>query len=346
MPAIPDCLFGAASLEAVVAVVNDRRAKPLDPSRVLAGPDIRRPHPDRTAEGHALSANERCRLLPARDGLVAVQLARDTDDEAVPALVEAAVRRPWVSVANFVAERSAADAVRRARLLEIPSAVLGEIGADHPVARHRAGPTGRRSRHRGSFVADLSSMWAGPLCARLVGDHLGLPVVDLESPARVDPMRSSGDSFARFLHTGRDLRELPVDAGGLDASLAEAAVVVSSGRARSLDSLGLDPDAWVARTGGLWVHVSGYGRVGPLRDAPAFGDDAAIAGGLHGEDEVGPIFLGDSAADPLTGMFGGLIAADALDRGVAGVVDMSMAGCAAFLAGNGDRSQVAGVVRT
>jgi crotonobetainyl-CoA:carnitine CoA-transferase CaiB-like acyl-CoA transferase len=46
----------------------------------------------------------------------------------------------------------------------------------------------------------------------------------------------------------------------------------------------------------------------------AFGDDAAVAGGLVGRSAAGPVFCGDAIADPLTGLESVLAVADSLPR--------------------------------
>src|SRR5439155_480481 len=50
----------------------------------------------------------------------------------------------------------------------------------------------------------------------------------------------------------------------------------------------------------VWLSITGYGQ----EDARvAFGDDAAVGGGLVVEDAAGPCFCADAVADPLTGLF-------------------------------------------
>jgi crotonobetainyl-CoA:carnitine CoA-transferase CaiB-like acyl-CoA transferase len=65
----------------------------------------------------------------------------------------------------------------------------------------------------------------------------------------------------------------------------------------------------------------------------AFGDDAAVAGGLVEYDSDGPVFVGDAIADPLTGLHAAAAVADALARGGGELIEMSMAATAAGYAG-------------
>ena len=62
----------------------------------------------------------------------------------------------------------------------------------------------------------------------------------------------------------------------------------------------------------------------------AFGDDAAVAGGLVGRSAAGPVFCGDAIADPLTGLESVLAVADSLRRGGGEIVEVSMAAVAAI----------------
>ena len=57
-----------------------------------------------------------------------------------------------------------------------------------------------------------------------------------------------------------------------------------------------------ARAGRVWLRITGYGTEAGSAERVAFGDDAAVAGGLVGYDGAGPVFVGDAIADPLTGL--------------------------------------------
>ena len=351
--ALPPQLFGIGAVEPVVELVNARHPRlALDPVQVLLGPDRHRPTPIGEGNegagvgggegGDPTSVNGRCRLLRATDGWVAIQLAREDDERSVAAIVEAPVRSPWAALRDFAERTTSADFVARARLLDVPAARLGEIDTTNPVAvvQRRGADTARR-RPDGP-VADLSSMWAGPLCAKLIGDAAERPVVDVESSRRRDPLRAAGDSFARFLHGGRALESFDhttgAGIGALTQILDDASIVVTSGRRRALQSLALDPLAWVERRGGVWIHISGYGLTGPLANAPAFGDDAAVAGGLVNGTSSAPSFLHDAVADPLTGLLSCLIALAALDDAATAsgcFIDVSMSAASALVAGNG-----------
>src|SRR5690606_18738993 len=72
------------------------------------------------------SAGGASRLLRAADGWFAITLSRPDDLDAVPALIEAECVQPWDAIAAWAADKPANEIVSRARLLDLPAAVLGE----------------------------------------------------------------------------------------------------------------------------------------------------------------------------------------------------------------------------
>ena len=114
-----------------------------------------------------ISCGGATRLLPARDGWVAVCLARDDDVALVPAWLEVDPIEgdPWEVVAAVVRHRSAAEVVGRAAWLGLPVSGVSSKTADGDAVQSRR--VRERTVRRGSplLVVDLSSLWAGPLCA-------------------------------------------------------------------------------------------------------------------------------------------------------------------------------------
>jgi len=183
-------------------------------------------------------------------------------------------------------------------------------------------------------VVDLTSLWAGPLCSKLLGAALGARVVKVEDLRRPDGARQGPPAFWRSLNAGKEERHLDFGAADGRSELADllrtADVVLSAARPRVFAALGFEPGAVAAR-GGVWVSITGYGLGGPWSDRVAFGDDAAVAGGAAvaagGADD--PVFVGDAVADPLAGLAGAVVARRLVSSGRAGVVDVSMAGVVA-----------------
>ena len=132
-----------------------------------------------------VSAGGATRLLAARDGWCAVTLSRPDDIAAVPALLHAddVPADPWPALQRWAATRPVSEITERAGLLDIPAAALGEAAAAPAADPPRCGPARSARRPAGLLVADLSSMWAGPLCGHLLA-RAGATVVKVESPSR------------------------------------------------------------------------------------------------------------------------------------------------------------------
>ncbi|WP_372515351.1 CoA transferase [Mycobacterium paraense] len=276
-----------------------------------------------------VSAGGATRLLPTADGWCAITLSRPDDVAAVPALLEAdeATADPWPALTRWAATRPASAVTERAALLDVPAAALGEVAAGSPRVRHlgfRAHPRGLA----GLLVADLSSMWAGPLCGQLLARG-GATVVKVESPRRPDGTRAGNRAFYDWMNGEKLSYCVDFDAGidELRDLLAVADVVIEGSRPAALERRGLSPEAIAPRTGRIWLRISGYDDL-----RPAFGDDAAVAGGLVGAAADGPVFCGDAIADPLTGLEAALAVLESLGRGGGELIGVSMAAVAATYA--------------
>lgn len=270
-----------------------------------------------------------CRLVTAADGLVAVNLPRPSDVDLVAAWLEQPLDDdPWTVVEVECRRRAAVELVERAALLGLPVALVPQPG--DPPARWRTSRTaGGVVRGAPGVVVDLSSMWAGPLCAHLLG-LAGFRVIKVESTARPDGARGGPAAFYDLLHAGHESVALdfasPVDLAALGRLLDSADIVVESSRPRALDGLGLGPARLLgASPDKVWVSVTGYGRSGPWANRVAFGDDAAAAAGMILTDEEGtPMFCGDALADPLAGLAGANAALELWGEGGGGLLDVSL----------------------
>jgi crotonobetainyl-CoA:carnitine CoA-transferase CaiB-like acyl-CoA transferase len=119
----------------------------------------------------------------------------------------------------------------------------------------------------------------------------------------------------------------------LRALLATADIVIEASRPRALANLGLAPEGIQHKSGQVWLSITGYGRAEP--DRVAFGDDAAVAGGLVGwpaDPADGPVFCADAVADPLTGVCGALAVAQSVAEGGGHLIDLPMRSAAAAFA--------------
>jgi hypothetical protein len=275
-----------------------------------------------------VSAGGATRLLATVDGWCAIALPRADDVATLPALLEADMvpDDPWTAVSGWAATRSAEAVVARGQLLDIAVAGLGEVSAEPLVVRRCRSTAGPR-RVDGLLVADVSSLWAGPLCAQLLA-RAGAVVVKVESPNRPDGTRSGEPAFFNWMNFGKlsYAVDFDNDTDALRRLLTAADIVIEGSRPAALRRRQLSADDVPGRPGRIWLRIRGY-RGQPYRSA--FGDDAAVAGGLVGAGTHGPVFCADAIADPLAGLEAARAVGQSVHRGGGEVIDVSMAQVAA-----------------
>jgi len=281
-----------------------------------------------------ISAGGATHLFPSFDGRwCALTLSRPDDVAAVPALVQAdAVQADhWPLVETWAAATDAHTIAERARLLGLPVAVLGETAGATPRITE-LWPRGTGGPLTGLLVADLSSMWAGPLCGQLLR-QAGATVVKVESLTRPDGTRNGPQEFFDWMNHGKISYAVNFTTpAGLAALLDVADVVIESSRPAALVRRGLGPDALAPREGRVWVRITGHGTTGGRADWVAFGDDAAVSGGLVENNAGTPGFAGDAIADPLTGLHAAHAVAESLARGGGELIELAMSAVAATYA--------------
>lgn len=283
------------------------------------------------------SANGTCRLLDAADGQIALSLPRPDDLDMVPALTCGAVSGdPWEAVARAASATPAAGFVDRARLLGLGAGVPGERLGGDPYAADQLGEKHLLPAGRPWTVLDLSSLWAGPLAARILAEA-GARVTKVEDPARLDGARHN-PAFYSWIHSQAESNiriefQSPDGQQELAHLLAGANVVIEASRPRALEQMGLSPEQRGLQPGQVWVSVTAHGRHGSEREWIGFGDDAAIAGGLFCNDSSGrPVFCGDAVADPITGLVAALAALRSLRDGGGQLIDVPLSACASWAA--------------
>ena len=290
------------------------------------------------------------RLLRATDGWLAVALPRPEDRDLLPAwlgLDSPKGEDPWTAVAAEIGRRPAREVAERAWLLglpvsELPDEPLAPRTAPTPLASLpiRATPIpGRVPEPRPLAeltVVDLSALWAGPLCGSLLA-LAGARVVKVESTGRPDGSRGGPPEFFHLVNGGKQGVALDLDDQGwnvLRRLLARVDVVIEGSRPRALEQRGIVAAELVAAAQPrVWVSITGHGRTGEAGNRVAYGDDAAVAGGLVVTDEAGPCFCADAVADPIAGLAAAAACLDALAVGGRWMLDVAMAGVAASLAG-------------
>ncbi|WP_264026207.1 CoA transferase [Mycolicibacterium pyrenivorans] len=277
-----------------------------------------------------VSAGGATRLMSGDDGWCALTLSRPDDVDAVPALVESdsVAGDPWAAVEWRIPEVGVAAFAERARLLGLPIGVLGETTAGPPRVR-RTGGRATPAAVTDLLVVDMSSMWAGPLCGMLLA-LAGATVVKVESATRPDGTRAGPLAFFDWINGGKLSYEADfAHPGSLARLLGAADVVIESSRPAALERRGLGPADHPARDGRIWVRITGHGTDGDRANWVAFGDDAAVSGGLVGGAADAPVFCGDAIADPLTGLHAALAVMESRARGGGELVELSMAAVAA-----------------
>ncbi|MBM3979495.1 MAG: CoA transferase [Planctomycetes bacterium] len=201
----------------------------------------------------------------------------------------------------------------------------------------------------GVRVLDAARVLAGPFCGQLLAD-LGADVIKLERPGAGDDTRGWGppylpgfnDLSAYFLSCNRGKRALTLDIGTPDGSdifhrlLAKSDVLIENFRTDSAEKLGLAPADLLARHPHLIAcSISGFGRTGPLRDAPGYDFAVQALSGLMsvtGPPAGPPYKVGVALADVLTGLYASnaiLAALHARARtGHGYAIDLALADCA------------------
>jgi crotonobetainyl-CoA:carnitine CoA-transferase CaiB-like acyl-CoA transferase len=201
----------------------------------------------------------------------------------------------------------------------------------------------------GVRVLDAARVLAGPFCGQLLAD-LGADVIKLERPGQGDDTRGWGppyledfkDLSAYFLSCNRGKRSLTLDIAKPDGSdifhrlLTKCDVLIENFRTDSAEKLGLTPDALLAKHPRLIAcSISGFGRTGPMKDAPGYDFAIQALSGLMsitGPPDGPPYKVGVAVADVLTGLYASNTILAALharaQTGHGYAIDLALSDCA------------------
>lgn len=186
----------------------------------------------------------------------------------------------------------------------------------------------------GYTVIDLSTLFAGPFAATLLGDH-GADVIKVEHP-RGDDLRNWGprkDGHALWWKVmNRNKRSIALDLHHREAQavlcrlVSTADVLISNFRPGRLDAWGLSWETLHALNPRLILaEVTGFGQTGPYSALPGFGTlaeamsgFAAVTGETDGPPMLPPFGLADGIAGTTTA-FAIAAALAARERGGEGV---------------------------
>ncbi|MBR1146184.1 CoA transferase [Bradyrhizobium sp. AUGA SZCCT0431] len=170
----------------------------------------------------------------------------------------------------------------------------------------------------GLRIVDFTRVLAGPYCTALLAD-LGAEVIKVESPdgddyRRIGPFRN-GESLL-FQTVNRGKRSIVLDLKSREdlavahELIASADALIENFRPGVMSKLGLGYE--VARAGNpglVYVSLSGFGAVGPLRDLPAYDVIVQAMSGLMdltGEPDGTPTMVGEALGDIAGGLFASL----------------------------------------
>lgn len=188
-------------------------------------------------------------------------------------------------------------------------------------------------------VVDLSTVLAGPGCARHLADF-GADVIKVERPGTGDTVRDMGwrdpsDDVTLFWKiVGRGKRSVVLDLKtdeGLDAVrrlIDTADVLVENFRPGKLEALGLAPDVLHRTNPNLVItRVTGFGQTGPYASRPGFATLAeAMSGfaGVNGEPDGAPLLPPIALTDEVTAIVAAFATMVAVHSGVGQVVDVNL----------------------
>jgi crotonobetainyl-CoA:carnitine CoA-transferase CaiB-like acyl-CoA transferase len=191
----------------------------------------------------------------------------------------------------------------------------------------------------GLRVLDISTVIAGPNCARYLADF-GAEVIKVERPDTGDSLRNMAWKDPRdgvglwWKLANRNKRTIALDLKDetdrevFIRLVEDAHVVVENFRPGALERLGLGPDRLLAINSGLVItRVSGFGQTGPYAQRPGFASIAESMSGfaaVNGEADGQPMLPAIALTDEITGLVGAFATMVALHSGVGQVVDTNL----------------------
>ena len=188
-------------------------------------------------------------------------------------------------------------------------------------------------------VIDLSTVIAGPNCARYLADF-GADVIKVERPDTGDSLRNMAWKDPRdgvglwWKLANRNKRTIALDLKSDDDRdvflrlVRDAHVLVENFRPGTLERLGLGPDRLHEINPSLIVtRVTGFGQNGPYADRPGFASIAESMSGyaaVNGERDGPPLLPAIALTDELTALVAAFATMVAVHSGVGQVVDVSL----------------------
>ena len=283
---------------------------------------------NRSVGGHA-------QLVESIDKPICINFARPDDLLLIPAWLQEEIdpnnrMEVLLSLKKFESQQL----MKQADLLGIPLGVPEVEEYEYPAYLTE----GKKSKKRAesTLVIEFGSLWASPLCGDLLR-RSGCRVIKIESLSRPDGARRGPLGFFDLLNGGKESLALDFKDDSslkfLRKIVKEADVIVEGSRPRALRQLGIDAETEV-ENGKVWISITGYGRTGPRSKGVAFGDDAAVSGGLFLKDPLS--FIADAVADPSAGLLSAVIALSALESEKGWLIDVPLSAVANWICGTGE----------
>ena len=190
----------------------------------------------------------------------------------------------------------------------------------------------------GLRVLDMSTVLAGPNCARYLADF-GADVIKVERPggdglrnmAWKDPRDGVGLWWKIVNRNKRtivlDVKD-PADKSVVLDLVDDTDVLVENSRPGTMERIGLGPDVLLERRPSLvMTRVSGFGQNGPYAERPGFATIAEAMSGfaaLNGEPEGAPLLPPIALTDEVTGLAAAFATMVALHSNIGQVVDVNL----------------------
>jgi crotonobetainyl-CoA:carnitine CoA-transferase CaiB-like acyl-CoA transferase len=188
-------------------------------------------------------------------------------------------------------------------------------------------------------VLDLSTVIAGPNCARYLADF-GAHVIKVERPDTGDSLRNMAWKDPRdgvglwWKLANRNKRTIALDLKSdddrevLERLIVDAHVLIENFRPGTLERLGLGPDRLHALNPSLVItRVTGFGQDGPYADRPGFASIAESMSGfaaVNGEKDGPPLLPAIALTDELTALVAAFATMVAVHSGVGQEVDVNL----------------------
>ncbi len=214
----------------------------------------------------------------------------------------------------------------------MPVDATAEPSGDGNVDNASSGPLD------GLRVIDMSTVLAGPNCARYLADF-GADVIKVERPTgdslRNIAWRDPRDGVGLWWKlVNRNKRTIVLDVKARDdrefllGLVDDANVFVENLRPGTLERLGLGPDELLDRNPDLVItRVTGFGQGGPYANRPGFATIAEAMSGfaaINGEPDGQPLLPPIALTDEVTGLAAAFATMVALHSGVGQVVDANL----------------------